>query len=234
MKTIRVTMLNLSLLALIFCNELAVHAQAVSAGWVTAGANPQRTSWVPDAAPGLLKPIWVKPVEAYISQKVQIVAASGKLFLSTARGLYAFDAATGKDLWAYPTELPLGHSPTYANGRLYVGGFDRKIHAIDADTGRGLWTYSAAGGFHTSPLVVGGFVYAGSRDGCMYAVDARTRALVWKHQTDSQILQSAAYKDGIVLFGSQDARAYALDARRGTQVWRSEKLPTWAGTPGGP
>jgi outer membrane protein assembly factor BamB len=134
---------------------MAMHAQGVSPGWVTAGANMQRTSSVPDAAPGLLKPIWVKPIEAYISQKVQIVAASGKLFLSTARGLYAFDAATGADLWVYPTELPLGHSPTYAGTRVYVGGLDRKIHAIDADTGEGLWTFSAAGGFHTSPLVVG-------------------------------------------------------------------------------
>jgi hypothetical protein len=225
MKTMRLTMLNLFLLALISCDGLAVHAQAASPGWVTAGANPQRTSWVPDTAPGALKPIWVKPVEAYISQKVQIIAASGKLFLSTARGLYAFDAATGVDLWVYPTELPLGHSPTYAGGLVYVGGLDRKIHAIDADTGQGLWTFSAAGGFHTSPLVVGGLVYAGSRDGCMYAVDASTGALVWKHQTGGQILQSAAYQDGIVFFGSQDARAYALDARTGVQVWRSDKLP---------
>jgi len=93
---------------------VVVHAQAAaSEGWITAGANPQRTSWVPDAALGALKPMWVKPVEPYISQKVQIIAASGKLFVSTARGLYAFDAATGADLWVYPTELPLGHSPTY-------------------------------------------------------------------------------------------------------------------------
>jgi len=225
MKTTRLTMLNLYLLAIICCNELVVHAQAVSPGWVTAGANPQRTSWVPDAAPGALKPIWVKPVEAYISQKVQIIATSGRLFLSTARGLLAFDAATGADLWVYPTELPLGHSPTYAGGRVFVGGLDSKIHAIDADTGRGLWAFSAAGGFLTSPLVVGGLVYAGSRDGCMYAVDASTGALVWKFQTGGQILQSAAYKEGIVFFGSQDARAYALDARTGALVWRSDKLP---------
>ena len=57
MKMMRITMLNLSLLALISCDELAAHAQAVFPGWVTAGANPQRTSWVPDAAPGALKPI---------------------------------------------------------------------------------------------------------------------------------------------------------------------------------
>ncbi|MBI4664437.1 MAG: PQQ-like beta-propeller repeat protein [Verrucomicrobia bacterium] len=194
-------------------------------GWVTAGANPQRTSWVPDAAPTALDEIWVKPVEPYISQKVQIIAAEGKLFLSTARGLYAFDADTGADLWVYATELPLGHSPTYASGRVYVGGMDRKIHAIDASTGQGLWTFSAMGGFHTCPLVVGGVVYAGSRDGRMYALKAATGKLVWQFRTAGQILQSAAYQDGIVFFGSQDAHAYALDERTGAQIWRSQKLP---------
>ena len=226
MKATLAMTFNLSFLALISSWGMEVQAQAAdSPGWVTAGANAQRTSWVPDAAPGALKPIWVKPVEAYISQKVQIIAASGKLFLSTARGLYAFDAATGAELWVYPTELPLGHSPTYAGGRVFVGGLDRKLHAIAADTGKGLWTFGATGGFHTSPLVAGGLIYAGSRDGWMYAVNANTGDLVWKHETGGQILQSAAYQDGVVYFGSQDACAYALDARTGKPAWQSEKLP---------
>lgn len=225
MKTTRV-MLFSYLSALFSSTGPALHAQeAASQGWVTAGANPQRTSWVPDAAPGALAPVWAKPVEPYISQKVQIVAAAGRLFLSTARGLYAFDAKTGAELWVYATELPLGHSPTYDGGRVYVGGLDRKIHCIDADTGRGIWTFSASGGFHTSPLVVEGLVVAGSRDGWVYAVNAGTGELVWKHETGGQILQSAACQDGVVYFGSQDARAYALDARTGKPVWRTERLP---------
>ncbi len=192
---------------------------------MTAGANPQRTSWVPDAAPGALKEIWVKPIEPYISQKVQIIAAGGNVFLATARGLYAFDAETGAELWTYPTELPLGHSPTYVSGRLFVGGLDRKLHSIDASTGRGLWTFTALGGFHTSPLVIGGVVYAGSRDGRMYAIDATTGKLVWQYRTEGQILQSAAYQDGVIFFGSQDARAHALDAKTGARVWQSKRLP---------
>jgi hypothetical protein len=194
-------------------------------GWVTAGANPQRTSWVPRAAPGALKVIWVKPIEPYISQKVQIIAAAGKLFLSTARGLYAFNADTGAELWVHSTALPLGHSPTYAGGRIYVGGLDRKLHALDVSTGRSLWTFSAAGGFQTCPLVVDGLVYAGCRDGCMYAVEAATGKVAWQYRTGGQILQSAAYQDGVIYFGSQDAHAYALNARTGTRVWKSQKLP---------
>ncbi|KKS95571.1 MAG: hypothetical protein UV73_C0016G0017, partial [Candidatus Gottesmanbacteria bacterium GW2011_GWA2_43_14] len=77
------------------------------------GYNPQRTSWAPSGPKGLLKGEWAKPIEPYIPQKVQIVAAEGKIFLSTAKGLYAFNASDGTQLWVYATSMPLGHSPTY-------------------------------------------------------------------------------------------------------------------------
>ena len=40
--------------------------------WPMAGANPERTSWTAEEVRGELKPLWFKPFEPYISQKVQI------------------------------------------------------------------------------------------------------------------------------------------------------------------
>ena len=88
-----------------------VAAVPTMADWPMAGANPQRTSWVADEVAGDLTVAWYKPIEPFISQNVQIIAADSKLFISTARGLYALDASTGDLVWTYPTELPLGHSP---------------------------------------------------------------------------------------------------------------------------
>lgn len=200
-------------------------APVSSDGWVMAGANPERTSWTPAAAPGGLKELWVRPIEPYISQKAQVVGADGKVFVSTARGLYAFNAENGSTVWIYPTELPLGHSPTYDMGTLYVGGLDRKLHRIDAKTGQPLWTFEAQGGFQTNPVVAQGKVYLGSRDGFFYGVNAETGQLVWKFKTEGQILQSAAYKSGILYFGSMDGHVYALSGEEGTLVWKSAKLP---------
>jgi outer membrane protein assembly factor BamB len=87
--------------------------------------------------------------------------------VATAAGLYALDAATGDEVWVYPTVMPLGHSPTVAGGVVYVGGFDRMIHAIDAQTGQGLWTFTAISGFQINPLVVNNVVNVGSRVGVM-------------------------------------------------------------------
>lgn len=197
-----------------------------SIDWPMAGANPQRTSWTPEDLPGNIKTVWVKPIEPYVSQHVQVIGAENKVYVSTSKGLYAFDANTGSQVWVYPTELPLGHSPTYDNGFLYVGGMDRKIHKVNAATGEGVWSYISGGGFYTNPVVTGGLVYAGNRDGAFYAVSTESGQLVWKYQTGSQIQQSAAYSEGTLYFASNDGYAYALSATDGSLIWKSaNKLP---------
>jgi hypothetical protein len=34
------------------------------------GANPQRTSWVPDEVRGDVRPVWYRPIEPYINYKI--------------------------------------------------------------------------------------------------------------------------------------------------------------------
>ena len=201
--------------------------------WWTVGANLQRTSRSEEEVRGRLQPVWYRPIEPYIPAKVQIIAADGLLFISTARGLYALDAASGAERWVYPTELPLGHSPTVVDGVAYVGGLDHKLHAVDAATGAPLWTFTAGAGFDTNPLVVNGLIYAGNRDGYMYAVydhESPLRGtLAWKYQTGGPIHFSAAYANGTIYFASNDAYAYALNAFTGALVWKSAKLPAGDG-----
>ncbi|MCD4737800.1 MAG: PQQ-binding-like beta-propeller repeat protein [Anaerolineae bacterium] len=197
--------------------------------WPMAGANPQRTSWTSEEVRGALKPVWFRPIEPYIPPQVQIIAANGQLYISTARGLYALDAATGAEVWVYPTEMPLGHSPTVKDRVVYVGGLDHKLHAIDALTGESLWVFEATAGFQTNPLVVEGKVYVGNRDGYLYAIHAQGEPnagqLAWKYKTAGPILFSAAYHAGTIYFASNDSYAYALDAQTGSLVWKSDQLP---------
>jgi hypothetical protein len=202
--------------------------QADESSWPMAGANAERTSWTAEEVRGELKPLWYKPFEPYISQRVQIIAAYNTLYIATARGLYALDAESGAERWVYPTALPLGHSPTVQDGIVYVGGLDHKLYAIDAFTGQGLWSFEGGAGFQTNPLVAGGKVYAGNRDGSFYAIYAgglQAGQLAWKVPTQGPILFSPAYKDGVLYFASQDSHAYAVDAESGALVWQSTKLP---------
>ncbi|MBN2394321.1 MAG: PQQ-binding-like beta-propeller repeat protein [Anaerolineae bacterium] len=198
-----------------------------------AGANPQRTSWTAEEVQGSLQPEWYKVFETYIPAKVQIIAADGTLFISTANGLYALDAETGAQKWVYPTRMPLGNSPTIVNGVAYVGGLDHKLHAIDAATGVGLWILEAEAGFDTNPLVVNNRVYLGSRDGTFYAIYSNDDAAhkgttAWTYPTGGPIHFSAATNSdySTVYFASNDGYAYALDALTGGLVWKSAKLPS--------
>ncbi|MCL4396527.1 MAG: PQQ-binding-like beta-propeller repeat protein, partial [Chloroflexi bacterium] len=210
---------------------LPVIAKAPSNDWPMLAANPARTSWTPEEVRGNLNVEWYRPIEPYIPTKIQPIAANGKIYVSTSRGLYAFNAANGSLDWVFPTELPLGHSPTIAtvNGRsiAYVGSYDHRIYALDALTGQpiaGYTPYEAGAGFETNPVVVNNTIYAGNRDGNFYALDAVTGALKWKYPTGGPILFSAAYKDGTLYFASQDSFAYALNGSTGALVWRSAKF----------
>jgi len=209
---------------------LAYSASAAD-GWTMAGANPQRTSWVPDEVRGRLSPAWYRPIEAFIPQEIQVIAARGKVYIASARGLVALDAKTGALAWRFDTEMPLGNAPTIDGEICYVGGMDRRLHALEADTGRHLWSFDGAtAGYRTNPLVVDGKVILGNRDGHLYAIGAhdtpRQGELLWKVKTDGPVLNSAAYRDGVVFFASNDCHAYAVNAADGSPVWKSEKLPT--------
>jgi hypothetical protein len=157
----------------------SAYSASAADGWNMAGANPQRTSWVPDEVRGRLSPAWYRPIEAFIPQEIQVIAARGKVFIASARGLYALEAKTGELAWRFDTELPLGNAPTIDGEICYVGGMDRRLHALEADTGRHLWSFDGAtAGYRTNPLVVEGKVILGNRDGNVYAIGA--------HNTPSQ------------------------------------------------
>ncbi|MBE0410142.1 MAG: PQQ-like beta-propeller repeat protein, partial [Anaerolineales bacterium] len=198
--------------------------------WPTAAANPQRTSWTSEEISGNLQVEWYRPIEAYISQNVQVIASQGLLYISTARGLYALSAENGAEVWRFNTDMPIGNSPTVYNGVVYLGGYDRNLHALDATSGTLLWSFDqASAGYSTNPLAVDGRIFAGNRDGYMYAIGAQGTPqqgqLLWRYKTDGPINLSAAYQDGVVYFASNDNHAYALRAEDGHLMWKSEKLP---------
>ena len=177
MKYKYLSLLSVGLLAMIGL------IQPTYADWPMAGANPERTSRNSEEVEGKLEPVWYKKFEPYISHKTQLIAANNTIFVSAADGLYALDPESGNTKWQFNTELPLGHSPTYSNGKIYVGGLDHKLYALDANSGSKVWEFSGGRGFQTNPLVVEGKVIAGNRDGKVYAVNESSGTLAWEFET---------------------------------------------------
>ena len=133
-------------------------------------------------------------------------------------GTNAFDAVTGKLLWATNSG---GLSPAVARGIVYI------------DTQDGLCAYAAARGTNvwcarnnylpdapSGAAVVHGIAYFGSAAGSIFAVDAATGAQLWSSPISSHnAASSPAVANGVIYINGD--RLFAFDAKTGAPLWSS-------------
>jgi outer membrane protein assembly factor BamB len=174
-----------------------------------------------------------------------LAVSGGRIYTMGLRGdreyVIAFDAATGKEVWATPNGMayrdgrgdgPRG-TPTVEGDRLYALGGNGDLSALDAKTGKVVWTMNVlkkfggdniGWGISESPLVVGEklLVNAGGQGASVVALNKRDGALVWKSQSDapgysSAIAVEVGGKTEVVFFTSK--RAIGLDVSDGKLLW---------------
>jgi len=136
-------------------------------------------------------------------------------------GTNAFDAATGKLLWATNSG---GISPAVSKSTVYI------------DTQNGLCAYAAASGTNlwcaennylpdapSGAAVVDGIAYFGSALGSVFAIDAATGAQLWSAPISSDnAASSPAVANGAVYINGDSL--FAFDAKTGAQLWSSSIL----------
>ncbi len=155
---------------------------------------------------GKLGLAWFADLDTRRGQEATPLVVDGVLYVSTAWSkVKAYDAATGKALWAYDPEVP-GEWAVHAccdvvnrgvagwEGKVFVGSLDGRLIALDAATGRELWDvntidrtkpYTITG----APRVVKGKVLIGNGGaefgvrGYVSAYDAATGKLEWRFYT---------------------------------------------------
>ena len=155
---------------------------------------------------GKLGLAWFADLETRRGQEATPLVVDGVLYVSTAWSrVRAYDAVTGKPLWAYDPEVPgewavnaccdvVNRGVAVWQGKVFVGSFDGRLIALDASTGRELWDvntidrtkpYTITG----APRVVKGKVLIGNGGaefgvrGYLSAYDAETGALAWRFYT---------------------------------------------------
>jgi outer membrane protein assembly factor BamB len=98
-------------------------------------------------------------------------------------GVFAFQATTGKTLWAAKT--PFGcynNSTAVANGVVYIASTDGNVYALNASNGSFLWTFgNGSSTFSFEPTVANGIVYVPSNGSDIYGLDATTGAQLWSY-----------------------------------------------------
>jgi outer membrane protein assembly factor BamB len=134
-------------------------------------------------------------------------------------------------------------SPSVHNGKIFIGGVDRKMYALDEATGDTIWTFSTSPssspegkGIDNTAAVAGGRVYFGSDDFKFYCVDEGTGKVAWSYEVanmdlnpSTQGVQASAVTVGNVVYTGADAtegdklnivdNLLAFDAVTGTVKW---------------
>ena len=149
---------------------------------------------------------WFADLDTHRGQEATPIVVDGVLYVSTAWSkVKAYDAATGKQLWAFDPQVPGGWAVNACcdvvnrgvavwEGKVFVGTIDGRLIALDAATGKPLWDvntidrskpYTITG----APRVVKGHVLIGNGGaelgvrGYVSAYDANTGKLDWRFYT---------------------------------------------------
>jgi outer membrane protein assembly factor BamB len=143
------------------------------------------------------------------------------------------NAATGAQIWSYPTTGEIEDTAAVANGVVYVGSDDGAVYAISAQApsaGDTVWKYTTSGLIFGSPAVSNNTVFVGSYNGILYALDAHAGTVNWSVSGGAGV-RPAAVANGVVYFTSETNTFYAVAATTGAILGTANTGTTIFGSP---
>lgn len=171
------------------------------------------------ASVGKLGLAWSAELDSDRGQEATPIMVDGVIYVSTAWSLvYAFDAATGKQLWMYDPQTPRTALPSACcdavnrgvavrGGKVFVGTLDGRLVAIDAKTGKLAWQANTLEGAPTT---------------MRYTITGAVRAV-----KDKVVIGNSGAEFGVRGFVT------AYDAATGKLAWRFYLTPNPEGKPDG-
>lgn len=156
--------------------------------------------------------------------------ANGTVFIGAYDGaLYAFDLATGDQLWRTVLGGSIGSSPAYHDGRIYVSVETAEpsgiMSVVDASDGELIWEDTRLTNHPHSSVALSvedDRMVVGANDGLLYAWELSTYQPTWIFRTTGAIKAPITVWDGAAFFGSWDHNVYRVDLTDGDEMWRFE------------
>jgi outer membrane protein assembly factor BamB len=148
---------------------------------------------------------------------------------------YAYNPATGVQLWHTPKFAGFPSLPTVAHGVAYFGSQDGSLSALNVKDGTQLWRVNVDGSINSSPQVVNGVVYVGAAryadaqtdpnadHGHILALNAARGSLLWSYRVPDASYDGSEpliVAGGVVYVATGLAMLYTLRASTGTQIQR--------------
>jgi outer membrane protein assembly factor BamB len=172
--------------------------------------------------------LWRVQTQGPIASEPAIVG--GIMYIGSGDGhLYAFDATTGDERWAFAAGDSVDNSPAVGGGLVYTVSSDSILHAIDTESGAERWQFAPAKSL-AQPVLAGDVLYVGGDDGNLYALDAATGAEHWRFATGAEVGRSPAFAGDTAYVGTESGELFAIDAATGQERWRFESGGGTAGS----
>ena len=128
----------------------------------------------------------------------------------------AINYRTQKISWRYQSEksqLPFYSSAAVKEGRVILGGRDKRVYCLQASSGEILWTFLTGGRVDSSPVISGNQVYVGSYDGRFYMLSLDSGKELWNFDTGSPLSASPAIAYGKIVIGSHDGQLFCFGSK---------------------
>jgi len=148
--------------------------------------------------------------------------------------------------WFFETGESVSASPVVANGKVYIGSWDKNIYCLDAYTGQQIWDFETGYKVQSSVAYDDGKVYTGTDDGVIYCLDGETGDLIWSKDiggkwegsldfyhpdASNQPRSSPIVVGGKLYVGAKDGKVYCLDTSDGDIAWSYQTLGPVLGAP---
>lgn len=178
------------------------------------------------------KKAWETNTLQAISHSFPLVAED-KVFVGDDSGtLFAFGEETGKEIWRKKLGEGIHSSPTFGDGKVFVGteGAEAGLLALSPETGEILWRFSIGKAgrpgserlnyFHATAAFADGKVFIGGENWFFYVVNARDGSLLWKKEFGGWFTAAPALDEKNIYAGNWDGNFYAFSQKDGEIVWK--------------
>jgi outer membrane protein assembly factor BamB len=136
----------------------------------------------------------------------------------------AFDAATGRKVWAVKTRLPLAAGPAFGGGLLAFGTTDGDLLVLDAATGEERWRQPLGSEVLAPPVIAPNVIVVRTVDGRLRGFSTQNGATLWTVEQNLPALtlrgNTAPRVAGtVVVTGFNNGRVGAYEATTGEVAW---------------
>ena len=162
------------------------------------------------------------------------IVVGDKLYVGALDGkVYCLDTS-GNIKWTYLTGRPIGGSPAYSNGVIFISSTDHYIYALDATNGDLVWKFESEATVARAytdwfpfgtPVVADGRVLWGAGpvygDLFFYALNETTGEILWRISLlgNTPPCQTPVYIDGVFIIGEYMGVSIR-NATDGALIWR--------------